>query len=109
MFKTAIVSLVFGSPALWAANLTVDTSGVRPGPITVNYTASGMEVHWKDDRERSWIAAFSLTSPTPTIASIAVEGKRVIEKAQPFYRAETGKRRGGWDAFFDFPPSHPEG
>ncbi len=32
-----------------------------------------------------------------------------MEHVQPFYRAETGKRRGGWDAFFDFPPSHPDG
>lgn len=33
----------------------------------------------------------------------------MLSGARPFYRAETGKRRGGWDAFFDFPPSAPEG
>ena len=26
-----------------------------------------------------------------------------------FTRAETGKRRKGWNAFFDYPPAHPEG
>src|SRR5271165_5552999 len=109
MFKTVLVGLVYGSSALWAATLTVDMSGVRPGPIAVSSSATAIAVHWKDASSRSWTAEFSLTVATPTIAWIGVDGKRVIEKAQPFYRAETGKRRGGWDAFFDFPPSHPEG
>lgn len=106
MFRSTVV-LLFLSPA-WAA-LTVDTSGVRPGPITANSTSSAVEVHWKDDRNRAWTAVFSLDAPVPTIASIEVEGKRIVERVQPFYRAETGKRRGGWDAFFDYPPSHPDG
>ncbi len=33
----------------------------------------------------------------------------MIERARPYYQLTTGKRRGGWDAFFDFPPSHPDG
>ena len=33
----------------------------------------------------------------------------VITEARPFYRGETGKRRGGWNAFFDDPANHPEG
>jgi len=33
----------------------------------------------------------------------------VIDRARPFYQCTTGKRRGGWDQFFDLPPSHPEG
>ena len=33
----------------------------------------------------------------------------VVRSARPFYRGETGKRRGGWDAFFDDPTSHPDG
>ena len=104
----ALLALLWASSA-GAANLAVDLAAVRPGPITVNATASQVEVHWKDERSRSWTAAFSLTAPVPTIASVEVEGKRIMERAVPFYRAETGKRRGGWDAFFDFPPSHPEG
>jgi hypothetical protein len=105
---------IFLLSALWSSNasaatLAVDTSAVRPGPITVNSTATELEVHWKDERSRSWTAAFSLTSATPLLSSVAVEGKRIIERAQAFYRVETGKRRGGWDAFFDFPPSHPDG
>ncbi len=107
--KAFLAGAVLGSAGLWAANLAVDTSAVRPGPITVNTTSTGLEVHWTDERSRSWKAVFSLSAPTPVLASVEVEGRRIIEKAQPFYRAETGKRRGGWDAFFDFPPSHPDG
>lgn len=33
----------------------------------------------------------------------------MVEGARPLYWCETGKRRGSWDQFFDFPPSHPEG
>lgn len=106
MFRALLVWFCL-SPA-WAA-LSVDVSGVRPGPITVTPTAASVEIRWKDERSRPWMAAFSLNTTVPVIASIEVEGKRIIEHAQPFYQAETGKRRGGWDAFFDFPPSHPEG
>ena len=39
-----------------------------------------------------------------------IAGSRsVLRAANPFFRGETGKRRRGWNAFFDFPPSHPEG
>lgn len=109
MFKPALAISLVCSTALCAANLTVDTSGVRSGPVTVRTTANALEVHWKDERSRAMAAAFSLTEAVPTITSIDVAGRRVITKAQPFYRAETGKRRGGWDAFFDFPPSYPDG
>ena len=97
------------SSVVSAATLTADTSGVRSSAITVSSNAEALDVQWKDERSRGWIARFSLTTATPTIASIEVDGRLVMEGVQPFYRAETGKRRGGWDAFFDFPPSHPDG
>jgi len=105
---TLIISMLWTSGS-WAATLVADLSAVRPGPVTANATDTQLEVHWKDERSRNWTAAFSLTAAVPTLSSVSVEGKRVIERAQAFYRAETGKRRGGWDAFFDFPPSHPDG
>ena len=109
MFKPVLVISALACQALCAANLKVDTSGVRPGPITVTAAASSLDVHWKDEHSRACTAAFSLTDDIPTIAAISVGGRRIVTHAQPFYRAETGKRRGGWDAFFDFPPSHPDG
>src|ERR1700759_652334 len=108
MYKL-ILALGLGSTGVFAATLALDASAIRPGPVTVNATSTELEVHWKDDRSRAWTAAFSLTAAMPTKASVSVEGKRVIERGQAFYRAETGKRRGGFDAFFDFPPSHPDG
>jgi hypothetical protein len=109
MLKIAFAGLAMCSSVVCAASLAVDTSGVRPGPVTVTTVTDALEVHWSDERSRPWTARFSLTAPIPTITSIAVEGRAVIERAQPYYRAETGKRRGGWDAFFDYPPSHPDG
>jgi hypothetical protein len=96
-------------PLTLAAAIPADISAVQSGPITVNADAAELHVHWQDERSRPWNAAFSLSAPIPTIDSIDVEGRRILERAQPFYRVETGKRRGGFDAFFDFPPSHPDG
>src|SRR5207237_8625929 len=45
----------------------------------------------------------------PLITSIGSSGKTVLERARPLYWCSTGVRRGGWDQFFDFPPSHPNG
>jgi hypothetical protein len=92
-----------------AQSVTLDLSGVRAGPIRVERAGGGFQVLWPDERSRTWTAHFTLDPRQPLITSIAVNGTNVLTGAQPFYRAETGKRRGGWDAFFDFPPSAPEG
>ena len=92
-----------------AAVVPFDLSGVRPGPVTVDATAQAATVHWNDEANRPWTAQFSLDTRGPLITAIAVSGAPVIERARPFYQCTTGKRRGGWDAFFDFPPSHPDG
>lgn len=64
---------------------------------------------WQDDRQREWTAVFSLDPARPLITRVSVAGKDVIGGATPVYSCTTGKRRGGWDEFFDLPPSHPEG
>jgi hypothetical protein len=92
-----------------AQTIPADLAGVKPGPITVDVTATALTVHWKDERQRAWEAVFSLDLKQPLLSAVSLEGRKVIERAQPFYRCETGKRRGGWDAFFDFPPGAPEG
>ena len=52
-------------------------------------------------------------SSTRTLASADSRhpgnGKTVVQSAAPLYNCQTGKRRGGFDEFFDFPPSHPDG
>src|SRR5207302_8069939 len=92
-----------------AATAPVDLSGVRPGPVHVTATAGAIQVEWPDAASRTWRAVFSLDPAKPLITSIGPGESRIVERAQPVYRGATGIRRGGWDAFFDFPPSHPDG
>src|SRR5215510_4928874 len=87
----------------------IDLSAVRTGPVTVTSTSSSATVRWTDEANRPCTAEFALDPKAPLITAISVNGAPVIERARPFYQLTTGKRRGGWDAFFDFPPSHPDG
>jgi len=66
-------------------------------------------VNWPDETGRVWRATFSLNPAEPLIASIGPDGEAVVRSARPFYQGETGKRRGGWYAFFDDPTTHPDG
>ena len=99
----AVLGLILGA-SLTAQDMTLDTTGVQPGLVRVRGINGLLEVEWPDDRGRTWTAQFALDPRKPLITSIAVNGKMVLSGGRPFYRAETGKRRGGWDAFFDFPP-----
>jgi hypothetical protein len=97
------VSIAYGQA------LTVDTSAVRPGPVSAGVENGKLQVQWPDERGRAWTAQFSLDPRGPLISSISVGGKTILVDGRPFYRAETGRRRGGFDAFFDFPPGAAEG
>ncbi|MFN7936377.1 MAG: DUF4350 domain-containing protein [Bryobacteraceae bacterium] len=102
--------LVLLSAALaGAAPVPFDTSAVRPGPITAVKEGDLALVRWKDAANRDWEASFNLEPNRPLIAAFKVGGKTVVQNAAPIYNAQTGKRRGGFDEFFDFPPSHPDG
>src|SRR5438045_7122779 len=89
------------------AAVPFDSSGVRPGPVTLTSTADSATAHWSDDANRAWTAEFSLEPRAALITAIKVNGALVVDHARPFYQCTTGKRRGGWDQFFDLPPSHP--
>src|SRR5437867_5334737 len=92
-----------------AVSVPLDLAGVRPGPITVVRSEDSVTVTWPDETARVWRATFSLNPAQPLIASIGAGGEAVVRSARPFYQGETGKRRGGWYAFFDDPTTHPEG
>src|SRR5688572_23893931 len=92
-----------------AVSVPLDLTAVRPGPVTVVRSENAVTVSWPDETQRIWRATFSLDPSQPLITSIGPEGEPVVRVARPFYRGETGKRRGGWDAFFDDPTSHPDG
>ena len=101
--------LLFCSFPIRAATILSDLSGVRPGPIAVRADGQTLSVQWADRNAHRWTARFSLDTAKNPIAAIAVDGQSVVVDAAPTYRCATGKRRGGWDAFFDFPPAAPAG
>jgi hypothetical protein len=103
------IIILFASALTVPAAVPFDIGAPGPGSIGVSSIADSAFVNWKDRAGRPCSAQFSLDPAKPLITSIAVNGKTVISRAQPVYRASTGKRRGGFDQFFDFPPSHPEG
>jgi hypothetical protein len=111
-----ILSLLIVSCSSWlvAAPVAVipivaDISSVKPGPITVTTSADSLQVSWADNSKHTWQATFSLDAAKPLIASINADGKAVVLGARPVYRGATGKRKGGWDAFFDDPAADHDG
>src|SRR5689334_9813960 len=109
LFRTMLLLplsvLAFAQPA----TPVPDVSLVRPGAAAVETSANTLSVAWPDEAGRTWQMVFSLDARPALIKSISVAGKQVLENINPVYSAQTGVRRGGWDQFFDFPPSHPDG
>ncbi len=92
-----------------AQNVPLEVSpGIGP-EIAVASDAATVSVNWKDEAQREWAAVFRRDPGKAPIAAVRLNGRDVLRDARPFYRAETGKRRKGWNAFFDYPPAHPEG
>ena len=108
MIKHVPALLLTGTLAAFAA-IPFDTAQVRSGPIAVDKQAESFSVRWQDESSRSWTAEFSLDPTKPLITRVAMGETAVLGWAQPVYFCSTGKRRGGWDQFFDLPPSHPDG
>ncbi|MBK5294508.1 MAG: hypothetical protein JJE04_22865, partial [Acidobacteriia bacterium] len=107
--KLAGASMLALSICSSAAVIPVDLKGVRTGPVKVQATPDALLITWPDETGRECGAEFSLDTSKPLITALRVAGKKIVEGARPLYWASTGKRRGGWDQFFDFPPSHPDG
>ena len=104
----------FAIPLLFSVDsiaqvVPLDVSGVRPGPVVVERSGDTLLVRWPDEASRPWTAEFSLDPAKALITTIRMGDKTIAERARPLYWCETGKRRGGWDAFFDRPFTHPEG
>ncbi|MEX2273296.1 MAG: hypothetical protein WD690_17630 [Vicinamibacterales bacterium] len=92
-----------------SVSVPIDLSGVRPGAITVTRADDSVAVRWPDETGRAWRAVFSLDPAQPLVTSITGDTEAVVRAARPVYQGETGKRRGGWYAFFDDPTTHPDG
>ncbi len=104
-----VTALIVIPRASFAQGISLDTTDLRPGPVSVASTGTAVSVTWLDEASQTWRATFSLDPARPLITSIGTGSAPVITEARAFYRGETGKRRGGWNAFFDDPTSHPEG
>ena len=104
----ALVAALAGESSL-GQTVPLDVSDLRPGPVEVTAAEDALTVEWPDAADRDWRATFSLDPDRPLIESISVDGTAVVSAVRPFYQVETGTRRRGWNAFFDFPPSHPDG
>ncbi len=92
-----------------AQNVPLEVApGIGPDIVVTSDDAS-VTVNWKDEAERDWSAVFRRDPGKALIAAVRVNGRDVLRDARPLYWAETGKRRKGWNAFFDYPPAHPEG
>ena len=76
--------------------------------VTATQSPDAIRVSWQDEN-LPWTAEFSKDPAKPLITAIKQGDKLIVALARPFYWIESGKRRGGFDQFFDFPPSHPDG
>lgn len=100
--------LIFAATA-FAATVPFDSSAYTAAAVRMSYTVDEVTVLWPDEGGRTWSARFSLDPSKPLIAGVSQGATTVLNQANPIYRAGTGRRRGGWDQFFDFPESAPEG
>ena len=89
--------------------IVADVSAVRPGPVRVSLSDAALIVEWADGESHAWQTQFALKAGEPLITSITEDNRTIVSRAEPVYRCSTGKRRGGWNVFFGFPPAAPEG
>ena len=104
-----VAVLLCSISSLLSVSVPLDLSQVRSGPVGVEVRDDSLIVTWPDELEETWQAVFSLDPDERLLTNISLGSRKVLGPAHPFYQGETGKRRRGWNAFFDFPPSHPEG
>jgi hypothetical protein len=108
--RSALCAVLILVPRLAAAvSVPLDLTQVRPGPVEVTRADDAVTVTWPDETGRAWRATFSLDPAQPLVTFIGSGAEAVVRGARPFYQGETGKRRGGWYAFFDDPTTHPDG
>ena len=111
MFGSArtLLSLFALAVGTAVAAVPVDLEAYRDGPATVTTNDEDVRVRWRDEAELEWSLAFRRDPAKPLIASLEVGGEPVLRDGRPYYSVETGIRRKGWDAFFDYPPAHVQG
>ncbi len=95
--------------ALYAETVPIDIDDYQEGATAVRVEDSSLNVQWIDESGVAWQASFSRDASQPLITSVSGGDAVVLQSVRPFYRIETGIRRKGWNAFFDYPPMHEDG
>ena len=111
MLRLAIRLTLLSLPASVASAtiVPVNLDDYRDGPVGVSATDTAVAVRWQDEAGRDWAVSFRRDPSKALIASLRVGESLVLRDGRPHYRVETGIRRKGWNAFFDYPPAHPQG
>ena len=116
---------VFKSKILWLLCLLIlfPRLGSSATPIWVDFSGYDkscgiqamqdgplLQVVWPGERGQTLRVRFNLGDLNLLIRDISVSRSSrfvpILENVSPQYMSYTGKRRGGWDNFFDTPPSH---
>jgi len=93
-----------GATPIW-----VDFSGYDPS-CGIQATQEGplLQILWPGERGQTLRVRFNLGDLNLLIRDISVSRSStfvpILENVSPQYMSYTGKRRGGWDNFFDHPP-----
>jgi len=80
---------------LEAKTMTVDKSGVKPGPVSIREANGALLVDWEDDAGHRWEAVFALDSTEPVIASVSMDGRGVVEGVRRCIAARRERGREG--------------
>ncbi len=96
------------------AAVRIDLSAYRVSPdFQVATDGDTLIVNWLGENNVSWRMCLNLADPAKLIAELshtvssASKRKVILKNAAPAFSVYTGKRRGGWDNFFDSPSSRP--
>ena len=108
-FLGILAMLVAVAGGFAATAVPVDLEAYRSGPVTAEVRDELLVVAWQDSSGSPWQASFNRDPSKPLLQSVSSGDMQVLSGARPFYRVETGVRRKGWNAFFDYPPAHPQG
>lgn len=93
---------------LWTAAVPVDQSLYRESAVLRATSANDrLTIDWTGENDQPLRLALNLAVPEQLIAELTVAGRPLLRNAAPAYWIYTGKRRGGWDNFFDTPSMRP--
>ncbi|MBA3439257.1 MAG: hypothetical protein H0T92_05245 [Pyrinomonadaceae bacterium] len=115
IFPPALFLLVMFVPVRSQEVVPIDLSAYRESSdFRVTHNGNLLTVNWSGENKAALRLSFNLADAEKLIAELShaaspsSAGRKIILKdAAPAYWVYMGKRRGGWDNFFDRPSSRP--